>query len=109
MNRQTKERPRSPALDERRCPPCAPVEAHGDELQRLREELVAAYEEMNARVEDAATASEFRTLCRQVLDVDDLLVVVPKNAVGFKRLHQLDGHGVGALRHGPVARLRVVP
>lgn len=44
-----------------------------DHLDRLCQDLVAAYEDVSVQMNEVATATEFRTLLRQELDVEDLL------------------------------------
>ena len=44
-----------------------------EHLDRLCQDLVAAYEDVSEQMNEVATASEFRTLLKQELDVEDLL------------------------------------
>jgi len=44
-----------------------------EQLDRLCQDLVAAYQDVNEQMTEVAMASEFRTLLKQELDVEDLL------------------------------------
>jgi len=44
-----------------------------DQLDQLCQDLVAAYREMSEQINEVAMSSEFRTLLRQELDIEDLL------------------------------------
>lgn len=78
-----------------------------EQIDILCHDLVCAYQEANAQLDDVAMATEFRTLVRQELDVEDLLRTTleytltktgPTNAAVFLfegREHAADSSGFG--------------
>lgn len=76
----------------------------GQQVDGLCEDLAAAYQDIATQMNDVAMATEFRTLLKQELDVEDLLRTAleylltktgPTNAAVFLSDHQ-QGFGLGA-------------